>query len=604
MPNFFTDNEDIQFHLNKVDFSRLFKLTSGPVRETLGAENEEDYKSVWLEVLTTLGDMCANHFHPNAGEVERQDITLKEGVVTLPEQIQKNKDMLMRAGFNAAASSHKFGGLSSPFIMDMASMEILNRACPSTSINACWWGPISHIIEKFGDDQIAESFCTKIVEQGWSGSMALTEPDAGSDLGALKAYGELQDDGTYLLHGTKRFISNGDSEISLVLARSGKEDHGLEALSLFLCPRTKDDGSFNFEVSKIEEKVGLHGSATCELNFDGSKAYLLGKAGEGFRYMLVLMNEARLGVSFQAIGNLEAVYQLSEKYASERQSWGKVLKQHSLIGELLMDMKSDLYAVRSLGYKAAYQYSLMHLLSERLQDEDLNEDEKQNLRAEYADAKRKTRLWNPLLKYYTAEKGVHHARMGLQIHGGYGFSKEYDIERLLRESLIYPIYEGTSQIQALMCVKDTLKEAIRRPSELIESSVGLSLKSLTSLNPLQKDLYKLKRQVNASVLTVVLKMLKQNMSVSLKDFSPKEILGVIKNLGGLGRGAKDFSLALQHAERICTLKCYSELGESLVEDAQEDETRADVAKWFLRRAISDSKRIRSDIEEMELFNKD
>lgn len=600
MANFFTDNKEIQFNLNhKVDFDRLYELMSAESKEVLGVSDAQNLKDTWFEVLSILGDMAANEFFPNAKKVESQPISLEDGVVKLPAQITKNMAMLSDAGFHSMGPNQKFGGLGSPFVVDIAAMEILNRACPSTSLNACWWGPISHIIEEFGDDTIAKEYCTKIVEDRWSGNMALTEPDAGSDLGALRTYGVACDDGSYRLHGTKRFISNGDGEISLVLARKSKEDTGLGSLSLYLCPKTWE-GRPNYVVSKIEEKLGLHGSATCELNYDGSKAFLLGTAGDGFKYMLVLMNEARLGVSFQAIGLLEAVYQTAKDYAESRKSWGQPLNQHGLIKEMLRDMEVDLSAVRSLGYKAGYQYTVINLIKKKLKDPGLSDDERSELKREMNLCKRNARKWNPLLKYYTAEICVAHARKGLQIHGGYGFTKEYDIERLLRESIIYPIYEGTSQIQALMCVKDTLKDAVRKPSDLIEASIGLRLKGLATGSPLRRELFKLKKIVNSAVLTLIIKMVKNNMSVALKDFTPGQALKYIKALGGMLKDFEDFSLPLLHAERICLLKCYESLAENLVEDTNLDHEKIDAAKWFLRRAVSDSLRIKNDIETLDI----
>ena len=498
--NFFNDNEDIQFHLeHRLDSKKMFDLTSEATRDALGIATEQEYKTTWFEVLSTLGDMAANKIYPGARAVEAQHIKLLEdGSVEMPEQIKENIALLREGGFNAMGVGIKFGGLEGPTIFDMVAMELINRACPSTSLNACWWSSISHIIEQFADKELAEKYCTKIAADGWSGSMALTEPDAGSDLASMKTFGVRQDDGTYKLYGSKRFISNGNSEICLVLARKSKEDVGLSSLSLYLCPRKIDD-SFNYQVSKLEEKVALHGSATCELNFDGSSAYLLGEAGDGFRYMLTLMNEARIGVSFQSIGIIDAVFQMAKTYASERETWGKKLIDHALIKEMLNNMEADLKAARSLAYKAASEFSIMQLLKKRL-DEDIEDVEKAKIQKEISRYNYRVRTWTPLIKYYTSEKCVEHARFGLQILGGYGFTKEYDAERLLRESLIYPIYEGTSQIQALMCVKDTFKEAVRRPTEILENSIGLRIKGLAATNTLKRHHLKLRKMLTQQFL--------------------------------------------------------------------------------------------------------
>lgn len=600
--NFFTENTDIQFQLeNKVNYERVFSLLDDATKELLGVTNTDEFKSTWFEVLSTLGEISGSVIAPAARQVEEEEIKLlDDGTVQLPPKIVENINVLVENGFNAMSVGTKYGGLGSPIVFDMAAMEMVNRACPSTSLNGCWYGSISHVIEEFATDELAEEYCSKIAAEGWSGNMALTEAEAGSDLGSMKTYGVIQGDGSYKLYGAKRFISNGDSEISLVLARQSKEHNGLNGLSLYLCPRHVD-GALNYQVSKIEEKVALHGSATCELNFDGSKAFLLGEEGQGFRYMLTLMNEARMGVSFQAIGLMEAVYSLAKNYASERQTWGQPIEKHALVKEMLLNMEADLMGSRSLAYKAAAEFSLMYSLSKKVKEDSLSEQEKSDYLKEIQRYKRRVRTWTPLLKYFTAEKGVEHARNGLQIHGGYGFTKEYDAERLLRESLIYPIYEGTSQIQALMCVKDTLKEAVRRPTDLIENSIGLRLKGLATTDSLRRSNYKLRKNVNSAVLTLIMKMVKVSMSHSIDKMTSGEVLKYIKTFGGMLGSFNDFSLPMQHAERICILKCYEHIANTMCQDAKADPSRRAAAERFVARAYAHSKQIICEIEALPVI---
>jgi hypothetical protein len=298
---------------------------------------------------------------------------------------------------------------------------------------------------------------------------------------------------------------------------------------------------------------------------------------------------------------MDAVYQMATTYASERETWGKTLDKHAMIKEMLNNMEADIKASRSLAYKAASEFSVMHLLKKKLK-EDLSEVEKAKIHKEISKYKNRVRTWTPLLKYYTSEKCVEHARFGLQILGGYGFTKEYDAERLLRESLIYPIYEGTSQIQALMCVKDTFKEAVRRPKELFENSIGLRIKGLATTNALKRNTLKLKKNVNSAVLTLIIKMVKSNMSESIDQMTSGEVFKYIKTFGGMLKGFDDFRYPMQHAERICLLKCYEHLANALNQDAVKDPERRKIAEWFVSKAYAHSKKILCEIEDMPLID--
>jgi len=590
--NFFSGNEDILFHLkHRVDWDLLFNTLDPKYREAVGAASAEEYRNSWFDVMSTLGEICGTTIADNAKLVEEQEMGLQNGVVTLPPAIVENMETLKAVGFSAISINPSFGGLGAPFVFEAIGMEMINRACPSTALNACWFGSIGHIIERFGSKDMADHYVTKIASESWSGSMALTEPDAGSDLGAMKTYAEKQADGSWKIYGTKRFISNGQGEISLVLARKSKEDKGLESICIFLAPRAID-GKDNFVVSKIEEKVGLHGSATCELNFDGSKGWLIGEEGQGFPIMLFLMNDARIAVGFQGIGLMQATFEMASKYASERKTWGKPIAKHELISEKLFDMECELRGARSVGIQASFNQAMMYACEGALKRSGLSNEEKIDLEKRLAKHKQRVRRWTPLIKYYTGEKSFEHARNCLQIHGGYGFTKEYRAEWWVRESLIYALYEGTSQIQALMCVKDTFKVAIRRPTELIEHALGAKLKSFTG-DSLKKDLYSLKSIVNSSVLGLLLKITTSNVIPS--DASIKDIIKGLASAGKALTNIEDMHLALLHAERICELKCLEALAEALIWDAEVDATRRKYAERFLYRALPKAAMLKQEI---------
>ena len=590
--NFFTGNDDILFHMkNRMDWDLLFNTLDPKYKEAIGATSSEEYRNSWFEVMSTLGEICGTTLADNAKLVEEQPISLVNGEVILPAAIVENMETLKSVGFSALSINPIFGGLGSPFIFESAGMEMINRACPSTALNACWFGSIAHIIERFGTHDMATEYATKIASESWSGSMALTEADAGSDLGAMKTYGEKQSDGSWKIFGAKRFISNGPGEVSLVLARKSKEDKGLDSICIFLAPR-HIDGKHNFVISKIEEKVGLHGSATCELNFDGSKAWLIGEEGQGFPIMLFLMNDARIAVGFQGVGLMQATFEMASKYASERKTWGKPIAQHELIAEKLFDMECELRGARSMGYQAAFNQSMMYACEGALKRPGLSTAEKADLEKRLAKHKQRVRRWTPLMKYYTGEKSHEHARNCVQIHGGYGFTKEYRAEWWVRESLIYSLYEGTSQIQALMCVKDTFKVAIRRPTELIETALGTKLKSFTG-DSLKRELYSLKSIVNSSVLGLLWRIATSNIIPN--DASNADKLKVLASLGKLLGKIEDMHLALLHAERICELKCLEAISEALVWDSEIDPTRRKYAERFLYRALPKAAMLKQEI---------
>ncbi len=595
--NFYLDNPDIKFHLTKrVDFQALFEGLSDDEKQALGAGTVEEFREQAMNVFEALGEICGTELANNALKVEKEEIRLEDGEVHLPPSVVSNLKKLLEFGCASLGVGTKYGGLGTPFVLEACASELIMRACPSTGLNIVWYSAVGHIIEKFGTDQIKDAVLPRITAGEWSGCMALTEPDAGSDLAALRSYGEEQKDGTWRIHGSKRFISNGAGEIALVLAMNEKGATGLGNLNLFLCMR-KEDGKDNYRVTKIEEKLALHGSATCELNFDGSRAVLLGENGKGFQHMLHLMNDARIAVSFQGLGYMEAIYRLAADFASQRKTWGKPIAQHELIAERLLDMETEIRAVRSLCYQAGLNQSLMYQGERTVKRRpDMPEDERMAIDKKIAKARKRVRRWTPLLKWYVAEKCVEMARTGLQIHGGYGYTKEYRAEWWMRESLILPIYEGTSQIQALMCVKDTLKDVIRRPRRFIETALGLKVQTLRANDPLRKKLYRARQLESSAVLAILLRLLKANVRASISEVKATDLMRMVKILSRDLIKMENVGPALLHAERLCEIKALVALSECLVWDAEADASRRDSAERFLNKSWPRLNMLKAEIE--------
>ena len=320
---------------------------------------------------------------------------------------------------------------------------------------------------------------------------------------------------------------------------------------MFLVPAWTEDEEGNrvrlVQLDRIEEKMGHHGSATCSLTFDRSPAQLVGERGEGFQYMLILMNNARLGVGLESIGVCEAAVRSARAYAEQRPSMGKTVDQHEMIADYLDEMESDIIGLRALAMTGAYHEEMSQKIQIFLREElegvrEGTRDWRARLKHHKAEARRLT----PLLKYLAAEKAVEMSQRCIQIHGGVGYTREYGAEKLLRDSLVAPIYEGTSQIQSLMAMKDTLALIMKAPQEFVKEMAQARWRSLSARNPWERRLARLQLlsfQVQQHLITRTaadkVKGLQEKPVTSwpqafLQDWNPK----------------KDFAYAMLHAERL------------------------------------------------------
>ncbi|MEZ4743696.1 MAG: acyl-CoA dehydrogenase family protein [Bdellovibrionota bacterium] len=595
--NFLTDNPDILFHLEKrTDVTTLFEWTLPEDKEILSANTPDEYRKIWLDMLEGYGEFCGSVVASSVEQVEKEDLILKDGEVQIGPTMKGIVDGLLEMGIPALSIASKYDGLGAPFFVEMVTCEIGNRACPSMVLNAGWWGPIAHIIEQFGSEELKSEYIPRIASGEFSGNMALTEAGAGSDLAAIRTYGEEQADGSWILNGSKQFISNGNSQVSLVLAMNKKGATSLSDLSLYLCP-SEVDGKKNIHVTKIEEKVGLHGSATCELLYKDAKAYLLGESGKGFKYMLRLMNDARIAVGFQGLGLMEATLRLAKDYASQRKTWDKPIAQHELIAEKLLDLEVETRGFRSLCYQAAQTKALIYAGEKFLQaNPDLSKEKREEINAKLKKYNSRVRRWTPLIKYIAGEQSFRHARTALQIHGGYGFTKEYRAEWWVRESLIYSLYEGTSQIQALMCMKDTLKEIVAKPKDFFESAFGLKVKALSHSDPIRKKLYKMKEEFHKSVMGILFRLVKSNVKNSLADVSGTDLIKMVKRLRRDLIKFDELRPALLHAERICEMKSLIAVAEAAVWDIEDDPERSWIAERLVNTGLPRISYLHSEID--------
>ena len=331
--------------------------------------------------------------------------------------------------------------------------------------------------------------------------MDITEPNAGSDMAALEAVGEQDEDGNWFVTGQKIFITSGHGKYHFVIARTEKPADpadpfaGLGGLSMFLVPAYEDDENGHRKryvtLDRIEEKMGHHGSCTASLSFDRAPAMLIGERGQGFEYMLVLMNNARVGVGFECLGLCEAAYRLASDYAAERKSMGKTIDRHEMIADYLDEMRTNISGIRALAMHGAFHEEVSQKKALRLQFADLDPMERKRLEKQVAEHKRQARRTTPLLKYMGAEKAVEGARRAVQILGGNGYIKEYGAEKLLRDATVMPIYEGTSQIQALMAMKDTLGGIMKNPQAFLKRMAQARWRSLSADDALERRVAKI-----------------------------------------------------------------------------------------------------------------
>jgi alkylation response protein AidB-like acyl-CoA dehydrogenase len=410
-------------------------------------------------------------------------------------------------------------------------------------------------------------------------------------MAALRCRGELDDEGVWRITGEKTFITSGHGEWHYVIARTEAATDaesplsGLEGLSMFMVPAhvTDADGSVRrqVEIARLEEKLGHHASATCALAFDGARAELIGKRGEGFRYMLILMNNARLGVGFEALGLSECAYRIARDYAAERRSMGKTIDRHEMLADYLDEMKSDIEAVRAIGVTAAQHEEIAQKLAIQLRFQaDLSEQARADLERRRKRHSRKSRRLTPLLKFVAAENAVKHARLAVQILGGVGYTREYGAEKLLRDAMVLPIYEGTSQIQALMAMKDTLMGMVKAPKRFLARLAEARVTAISARDPLVRS---------AARVTLASLSAQQHLLLSTAADKAKALRGkplaewperFLKNWDP----KRDFRLAMLHAERLARLLTHEVVVEILLEQAERHPERREVLARYLSRA--------------------
>ena len=474
MANYYSDHPEIEFHLNHPLMKRVVDLKERNYAEKDQFEdapvNYEDAIENYKRLLDITGDVAANIIEPNSEDVDLEGPHLENGRMIYASKTFENLDATRKAGLWGLSMPRRYGGLNLPNAIFSMASEIIAAADAGFqniwSLQSC----IDTLYE-FGSEEQRQKYIPRICA-GETMSMDLTEPDAGSDLQRVMLKATQDEDGTWRLNGVKRFITNGDSDIHLVLARSEEGTKDGRGLSMFIYD--KRDGGVT--VRHIEHKLGIHGSPTCELVYKNAKAELCGNTRLGLiKYVMALMNGARLGIAAQSVGVEQEAYNEGLAYAKERAQFGEKIINFPAVYDMLSRMKAKLDAGRSLLYCCARYVDIYKALEDIARDTKLTPEERQEM-------KKYTRLadaFTPLAKGMNSENANQNAYDAISIHGGSGFIMEYKCQRLFRDARIFSIYEGTTQLQVVAAIRyitnGTYLSIIK---EMLESEVSDDLKAL------------------------------------------------------------------------------------------------------------------------------
>jgi len=448
--NFFTDNADLVAKLEHLDLERVVELRedgfAAASSHTWAPRDLTDARDNYRLTLQLVGDIAGEFVAPRAEDVDRVGSTLVDGEVCYAPGISEALARLRQADLMGITLPRRFGGLNFPVTVLAMVTEIVSRADASL-MNIFGLQDIAETVNKFASEEIKQAYLPRFASGEVTGSMALTEAEAGSDLQNIQLKAHLADDGRWYLNGVKRFITNGCGQIALVLARSEEGTTDGRGLSLFLYERDQ-----HMKIRRLEDKLGIHGSPTCELQFTDAPALLIGERRRGLTtYVMSLMNGARLAIAAQAQGIAEAAYRAAYKYSGERIQFGVPIREIVAVTSLLADMKVSLEATRALLYETAVLVDLKDGLERRLEtgSEVFPPEEAKARRAEVKKYANYAGLFTPLAKARCTEAANRIAYDSLQVHGGSGYMRDFAVERHMRDARITTIYEGTTQLQVV-----------------------------------------------------------------------------------------------------------------------------------------------------------
>ena len=448
MANFYTDNEALKHYLGHPMMEKIVALKERDYADAdkydYAPQDYADAQDSYDKVLEIVGEICGDIIAENAEDVDHTGPRVENSRVIYAGGTARNLDACRKAGLMGMAMPRRLGGLNFPITPYIMAADIVSRADAGFEN---LWGlqDCAETIYEFADEEQKQKYIPRVCA-GETMSMDLTEPDAGSDLQSVMLKATQKEDGSWVLNGVKRFITNGDSDIHLVLARSEEGTKDGRGLSMFIYD--KRNGGVN--VRRIENKMGIKGSPTCELTYKDAPAELVGSRRLGLiKYVMALMNGARLGIAAQSVGLSEAAYREALAYAKERTQFGKAIIEFPAVSEILSVMKAKLDASRALLYACSRFVDIYKAYDDIAKERKLEIDEKKEAK-EYS---RLADAFTPLAKGMTSEFCNQNAYDSIQIHGGSGFMKDYACERIYRDARITSIYEGTTQLQVVAAIR-------------------------------------------------------------------------------------------------------------------------------------------------------
>ncbi|MBU0529640.1 acyl-CoA dehydrogenase family protein [bacterium] len=490
MQNYFTDNPDIKFNLERLDLKALADIVEGDYSSSkeydFAPANRDEAAQNYLDILEVVGDICAGPIFERSRQIDKEGHICENGDVTMNPLVLENLNDFKEMNLMGISLPYEYGGLNMPQTIKIAIIEMVSRADASL-MTLVGLQDIAETIEDFGNDEQKAKYILPLATGEATGAMVLTEPDFGSDLQSVKTKAtppiDGDDSGVWHLNGTKRFITNGNGTTLLVLARSELGTTDGRGLSMFVCSKDK-----TINIDRIEEKLGIHGSPTCEMTFNNTPAYLIGKRKFGLiKYIMSLMNGARIAVAAQALGISEAAYNLAKEYAETRIQFGKPIIEIPAVYKMLSDMRLNIEAGRLLLYETGKVVDKLKVSSKNP-----NADRKETKYLE-----RLAGILTPFSKYFNAEMANKTAYDGLQIMAGNGYMKDYDMERYYRDARITNIYEGTSQLQVVAAIGGILAGVLNKELDKFKE---LSFKS--DLQPLSSSVKSMITSFDKAVETI------------------------------------------------------------------------------------------------------
>ena len=427
----------------------------------------EATRDVTAAILTEAGRMCEEVMAPLQRAGDEHPAVLENGVVRCSPGYVEGYRAIAKGGWVSIAASPEYGGMGLPMAVTTAVNEMMSAACLSLQLCPLMTQGQIEALEHHASDDIKRLYLPKLISGAWCGTMNLTEPQAGSDVGALSSKAEPNGDGSYAITGQKIYISWGDSDVvenicHLVLARLPGGVPGTKGISLFLVPKFLPDAAGNpgvanrLKVVGLEHKMGLHGSPTCVMQYEGATGWLVGGEHAGMKAMFTMMNNARLGVGGQGIGVAEGAYQHALRFASERKQ-GKALIGHSTgtildhadVRRMLMTMKAEIFAARAIALDCGAAIDMSTATG----------DPRWSARAAFL---------TPIAKAFGTDTGIAVAEAGVQLHGGMGFIEETGAAQYSRDVRVTAIYEGTNGIQAMDLVARKLMDGGEAAGRLLD----------------------------------------------------------------------------------------------------------------------------------------